>query len=732
MKSLKRNDRKIANKPVSPRKQRSQERKERVAERMERFTQRPAIRFMNRFSLLFQGLLACILVIAIEACSRHSLISAMSFVVGSPLAFLYNALLIFATLLIVYLFKRRMLVRIVISVIWLLLGVINGLILASRVTPFNFTDFKLLSDLLAMKSSKYLSGGEIALIIIALAAVAVFVVYLALRGPKFSGKIHRLRNLVALVAVVACIPAITKGAIHSDILAGYFGNLAQGYRDYGFVYSFSASVVNTGMNKPKGYSEAKIDHIVDSESREKTTISKKDEPNIIFIQLESFIDPYEVKYLHMSKDPIPNFHKLQKKYSSGYLTVPVVGAGTANTEFEILTGMSLRYFGLGEYPYKTVLKHTNVESIADDLGKIGYSTHVLHNNGGNFYGRANVFNEMGFDSFTSKEMMDITKYNEIKTWPTDDILVGETTKTLNSTKNQSDFIYTITVQSHGAYPTEKVFKNPPIKVTGASTSDSRNQWEYYVNEIHEVDKTIGKLIKTLSNRKEKTLVVMYGDHLPTMGLENSDMKSHNIFNTMYVTWNNFGMKKKDANLKAYQLMAHYTDRLGIHEGTMFRYHQSELKRHLTKNKLYMNNLEQLQYDLLYGKNYSLMGKPLDRSTPMEMGVENVVIKGIEPSETSSGKTAVIGKNFTPWSKVYVNGEKVTTQYVSSKCIQVSNDDIKDNDSIVVNQVGSSDTIFRSSNTFKITSVSKHTGIASGSTASSSTSGEVKTATDQNK
>ena len=53
-----------------------------------------------------------------------------------------------------------------------------------------------------------------------------------------------------------------------------------------------------------------------------------------------------------------------QNYSTGYFKVPSVGAGTANTEFEVLTGMNLRYFGPGEYPYKTVLKYQTAESAA--------------------------------------------------------------------------------------------------------------------------------------------------------------------------------------------------------------------------------------------------------------------------------------------------------------------------------------------------------------------------------
>ena len=85
--------------------------------------------------------------------------------------------------------------------------------------------------------------------------------------------------------------------------------------------------------------------------------------------------PDEINFLQVNEDPIPTFHELEKNYSSGYLNVPVVGAGTANTEFEMLTGLSMQYFGTGEYPYKTILKQTDCESIASDLSKIGYATH---------------------------------------------------------------------------------------------------------------------------------------------------------------------------------------------------------------------------------------------------------------------------------------------------------------------------------------------------------------------
>ena len=97
---------------------------------------KPVYAFMNRFSLVFHALLACIINFAIEAISRHSVFEAWNYMTGTPMVFLYNAFMIFITFSIVYLFKRRVFVRIIISVLWMVLGVANGYMLMKRVTPF--------------------------------------------------------------------------------------------------------------------------------------------------------------------------------------------------------------------------------------------------------------------------------------------------------------------------------------------------------------------------------------------------------------------------------------------------------------------------------------------------------------------------------------------------------------------------------------------------------------------
>ena len=651
---------------------------------------------MNRYSILFHGILSCLLCFVIECISRRSFFSACSFVGGHTLAYFYNAFIIFVSLSLVYLFKHRALFRVLISGFWLFLGTINGCILSKRVTPFGYTDLKCLSDLFAMQNTNYFTAAEAITVVTIVAIFLAICIWLGVHGPKFQGNNHRIFAPLFVVGLLFMLPVTTKAAQDSNILASYFSNIAQGYENYGFVYGFSSSVVGRGMTKPDDYKEETIDTLTASSANVgETTVASDDQPNIVVVLLESFCDPTEVNFLQLSEDPIPNFRNLYENYSSGYLTVPVVGAGTANTEFEVLTGMSMQYFGTGEYPYKTILKETDCESIASDLSSIGYGTHVVHNNGGNFYSRANAFSMMGFDTFTSKEMMNIQEYTPLGDWPTDNILINETKKAMDATPDQADLVYTITVQGHGDYPTEKIIADPEITVSGADTQEANNQWEYYVNEIHEVDKFIGNLTDMLSKRDEKTILVLFGDHLPTMGLEDSDMKSGDIFKTKYATWNNFGMPKQDADITAYQLLANITNQAGIHEGTMFTYTQSQLDQGLTGTDTYRDGLENLQYDILYGDRYCYGGEDKYPATDLVMGIDDVSVN--RTWINSSGDICISGSNFTPWSKVFINGEKVSTAFISSSLLRISADSISDGDTIQVNQMGSSNTVFRSSN-----------------------------------
>lgn len=674
------------------------ERRQRILEarRNSKFAKKmqPVYKWMNRLSIPLQFFLACVINFLIETVSRLSFFEAWGYMTGTPLVFLYNSFMIFATLSIVYLVRRRVFARILISAFWLFLGTCNGYLLTKRVTPFNAQDLKVISDALEL-TGNYFNMFELVMIIVGVVALVFWIVSMWRRGGQFTGKMHRFIALCGVgVSFAACL-WLTDEAIDKRVISNYFGNIAFAYEDYGFPYCFSASLFNTGINEPAGYSEETMAEISGNGeiTKSETGLSEDELPNIMFVQLESFFDPTEVEWLRFSEDPIPNLRKLFKEYSTGYFKVPSVGAGTANTEFEVLTGMSMRFFGPGEYPYKTYAKFNQMESAASALKALGYGAEALHNNGGNFYSRAQVFNKMGFDHYTSKEFMNILQTTP-KGWATDDILVPNIMESMDTTEGQ-DFVFTISVEGHGEYPTEKVLEDPEIVVSGVEDEGERNAWEYYVNLVYEMDKFVGELIEAVESRKEPTVLVFYGDHLPTMDLEAKDLKSRYLYNTNYVIWDNIGLEKKDGNIAAYQIMAEVFDRLDIHSGTVFNYHQ---QRRETKN--YLADLELLQYDMMYGDQYVYGGG--DMPVPEEhmvMGVKDAEISQMVVQ--ADGKTySIYGDNFTKQSKVYINGEKQSTTFLNNTRLDLKDSEIADGDTVMVAQVGSSNTIFRESKTYE--------------------------------
>ncbi len=624
----------------------------------------------NRFSLLFHALWAILLELFIESFSRHSVVKGFLFMTESPLVFLYNAFLIFTTLMIVYLFRRRAVLRLAISAIWVYGGYMNGTVLSNRVTPFTAQDIKLLEDL-ADILDKYMSPDKL-LMNVGLVVAAIFALYLFWKkGPKYQGKIHYVRNLLGIMAVIALFAGTTVMALEKRVLSSYFGNIAFAYQDYGFPYCFSCTLVGTGMNKPYGYDEAYIDEMADWEEQVPEEL-----PNIIFVQLESFFDVTTVEYLKCSGDPIPYFRSLMKNYSSGAFKVPSVGAGTANTEFETISGMNMRYFGPGEYPHKTILKKTTCDSVPYALKNIGYNTHAIHNNKATFYSRVDVFPNLGFETYTSKEYMDIT--NQTPTgWMKDDVLVKSVMDCLESTEGQ-DYVFTISVQGHGDYPKKKILEDPVITVEGSPTKSKDNQWEYYVNQIHEMDQFVEDLITAVDSTGEKSVIVFYGDHLPTMDLTEEDVTNRYLFDTSYVIWDNMGLEKKDETLCAYQIGAEVLDRVGIHTGAMVQYHQN---RRGTRD--YQYDMEILQYDLLYGEGYGYGEDGFHEPAEFEMGIiDQIISKVVQIGEN----VYVFGENFTTQSKVHINGEFISTGYISDHLVRVKEVTLEDGDEVSIKQL----------------------------------------------
>lgn len=631
----------------------------------------------NIRTIIIYTVLPILLNLIIEIFSRLSIIKGISYLFTHPVQFLCNTLIILAVLSITLLVRRRAFALVVISALWITCGIVNMFMLTSRVTPFNASDLKLIDSAITIMN-KYFSSFMMVAIIAAVVVVVAIIVVIFIKGPKTKYKIKYVRNAIVVAAIVVSMFSLINISIDTKFMSTEFTNLTTAYNEYGFVYCFMNSLVNTGVKKPSDYSDDKINQIIKKIQSNQTDDNKAEvkTPNVIFLQLESFFDINDVNDIQLSQNPIPNFTKLAQDYSSGYLNVFNVGYGTCNTEFEIMTGMNLDDFGPGEFPYKTILKETTCESIAYDLKANGYATHAIHNNTATFYGRNNVFKNLGYDTFQSIEYMNVKDFTPMN-WAKDSCLTGEIMDALKSTPKQ-DYIYTISVQGHGSYPTEKIIENPAVTVSGVDNEGRRNAIEYYVNEIHEMDNFIQDLINTLSEYKEDTVLVMYGDHLPGLGFADSELKNGSQYQTKYVIWNNIGLPVEHKTLETYQLASDVMKQLNISTGVINQYHQKN-----NGDEEYLSGLQNLEYDILYG-NKSVYGgiNPYD-ATHIQLGVRPIEINKVEKGEDD--KVLIHGKDFTKSSVVYVNGDEHSTEFIDENTLSITDKSLKTLDSFVVSQ-----------------------------------------------
>lgn len=637
----------------------------------------------ERYMILVQLFAAMAGEFLIEWGARHSFAEAVTFAQDRTRVFAYNGLLIFMTTLIVFLFRKRRFWRALLISIWTALGITNSVLLANRVTPFTGPDFQTLDEASAV-IGKYLGSFARVLIFAAMIALVIFLLLTLIRSPRYPGAMHRVIVIPALLAAFLAFVGVTKYCLDEHILSNYFGNIATAYQDYGFPYCFSVTVLDTGISEPDNYSAGTIQEILDAEGKGEPTRSRR--PNVVVVQLESFFDPTRVKWLSFNQDPLPNWHKLTKSYSSGLWTAPTVGAGTVNTEFETLTGMSLRYFGAGEYPYKSVLRQETCESLATVLDSLGYTSHAVHNNQSDFYGRREVYANLGFDTFTPAEYMDTQDDVNENGWMRDENLLVPIGDALDASEG-TDFVFTVTVQPHGAYPTEPVIADPKITVSGASSDEKNCAWEYYCNQIHEEDQFIADLIEQLQKRGEPTIVLFYGDHLPTMGLDDDDLSQGSIYDTNYLVWDNLDLEKKDGTLPAYRGVATLLGRIGIHSGVMFRFQQT-----MAGNPDYLYDMQVLQYDILYGDRYVYGGiEPFDRKD-MRLGVLPVLLSRVQNPESEDGVLDVYGSGFTQSCRIEINGElQEDTLFSDSGQLMLQGRMLRNGDQIDVAVQSNSDT-----------------------------------------
>lgn len=611
------------------------------------------------FSALIMNLLAYFL-------NTRSFIGGIQNIFDTFGFFLFNLLILTAFYSISLFFNRRIFVMTLVTVVWLALGVTNFVLRGMRDNALEAIDFQIIRTGLGIVTI-YLSIFELVLYIgLVLAAIGLLVL-LFIKCPKIRPKYsYALLILICCLLMLSLVGfAIIKPSVERDEMTA---------DNVGFPYFFLCSVFDRGIDRPNGYSENTVEEILNNLS-EKPSTSNPQTPNVIFVQLESFFDVNRIEEVEFSENPIPNFTALSKSNGSGLFTVKSIGSGTANTEFEVLSGLDLEFFGVGEYPYTSVLGDLCCETIAYDLAELGYSSHAMHNHTATFYDRYKVYANLGFDCFTPLEHMKNVEYNSIG-WEKDKILTEYIFKSLNSAKER-DFVFAVSVQGHGKYPDIPIDENPKIRVSGIE--DKRvSELEYYVNQLYEMDLFIGELYNAVMNYDEDTVLVFYGDHLPALEIAADELENKNLYQTDYVILSNFGFYTEDRDISAYELFPLILNNLGIDNGFINKAHAA-----YREDPNFGEILRTLGYDMLYGNQIAYPEGYPYTPTDMVLGIDEICVTGIEQAENGF---YVYGENFTPFSNIFTDSGKVETEFIDENTLFAANKSLEYGDAVSVVQI----------------------------------------------
>lgn len=587
----------------------------------------------------------------LEALQRRSLVQAAVHMFTSAPVFLMNTAIIMLCTSFMLIVKRKLFALALPAVLWLVVGITNTICLTFRPLPISFSDFRLAGEAFEIMGL-YLSVKEIVLIVVGVAAAIAGLVVLFMKGPRFE--CDKKKSLFVFLPVFAVLVAYAVIISIFDFFPRGDETPNEYYERNGFAYNFFKSAGSTGVNAPTGYSEDAVS-VLKEELDGLGGTDAEEHPNIIVLQLESFFDMTWMHGVTLTEDPVPNFRKLKENGTSGYLFVPSYGGGTSNVEFEVLTGMNLDHFTIGESPYYTLLNKNVIEdSIAFNLKNIGYSAHAIHNYNALFYERNKAYNNLGFDTFTSVEYMNNLSFNS-QGWTRDEVLTDEIISALDSTEGE-DFVFTVSVQGHGPYP-ETVSPDEfttYIDVQADNlTEPARAGLSYYASTIKEMDDMLGELISRLESYDEKCVLVVYGDHLPAVDFSVNYISAPNAYTTEYAIWSNYGLKAEKRNLETYQLMAYMQDIMGMSEGILTRYHQNYSDR-----EDYQDNLKLLEYSMTNATNEMRDGGITYSCHPVK----------ITSVTESGGNLLVRGENFTECSKVMVGEEILETVFESPNLI----------------------------------------------------------------
>lgn len=361
-----------------------------------------------------------------------------------------------------------------------------------------------------------------------------------------------------------------------------FWNQTRGYRNYGFVFSFFSNTKYLYMSEPDEYDPNNIkDYVNETNKGQEETEENYKKPNIICIMNETLSDLRVLGDLQTNEEYMPFLSSLTENTVRGNLYVPVIGAGTSNTEFEFLTGHSTAFLPSGSNAYMLYIKN-HIASLVSTLEAQGYSSFALHPYYKVGWKRVDVYNNLGFDLFVGLEdILGPEIIDEFRANGSDPDYLQQLVDTVfpgknmllrqyisdsynydlliedfeNRDKNTPYFAFNVTMQNHGGYTIAA--QNFVETIYATNTTKAYPKANKYLSLLKHSDNAFKELVEYFSKVKEPTVICMFGDHQPSietdfieevMGVESlsnlTPEQTQSRYCTPFYIWANYDIEEQ--------------------------------------------------------------------------------------------------------------------------------------------------------------------------------------------
>lgn len=494
----------------------------------------------------------------------------------------------------------------------------NCYVMMFRGTPFIPMDFLAITTA-ANVANTYNYTPTYTIIIGTLLFILMLVISIRMQTPKFN-PLTKIISRSFMGSFFTCLMVLFYfTSIFADAgIKPDFWNQARGYRNYGFVFSFFGNTKYMYMSEPSGYDADSIgDYVSDKVDKEDSNIVKPtgNEPNIICIMNESLSDLSVLGEFTTNQDYMPFMRSLTENTVKGNLYVPVIGAGTSNTEFEFLTGHSTAFLPSGSNAYMLYVKNP-IASLVSTLEGQGYSSWAFHPYYASGWDRVPVYGHLGFESATFLEnlidesIMDDyranggdaeylqslvnTYYPErnnmlIRQYVTDsynyDVIIENFE---NRDKSKPYFAFNVTMQNHGGYSNGASNFDECISIESIGTNtepEYYNKASKYLSLVKASDNAFRDLIEYFKGVDEPTVICMFGDHQPNIETDFvASLLGANSINSLtieqeqarhvtpFYIWANYDIEEKQIDkLSSNYLSAYMLDIAGVKQTEYNKY-----------------------------------------------------------------------------------------------------------------------------------------------------------------